>query len=266
MKLPITVVEPLHAAHPQNLAGFRMVMCETVARGNMNFSLGRVSSLDSQISYRTKGGEIRYGRIFQILGELQDGRTAVIKRSFVLVERYTPLSPVDEPKDPYWRHSLVGKDGYQMCRAVYYEFMEGMDTIRAEDIIGHIAICPLDDSDQTSFTSRAIVTVQLDRVRRLVFPLSVFLNSPSHSFRLISLASFLPISWPESTREYACPILYLTQTPCPLLTCQPRRRHRPRNVGFQAPFLLTMKVRDATWLSAKWRALTIPLRFTATAS
>lgn len=142
----------------------RLVMCEAIARGNMEFSIGKVSSKNSQISYRLADGLPRYGQILHVIGELQGGPGDVIGRSFVVVERYRPLSNIDEPKDLYWTHPILGGAGYQLCRTVYHSFEVGVDTIRAEDIIGHIATCPLVLPNQQQLQEPCLVTVQLDRV------------------------------------------------------------------------------------------------------
>lgn len=167
VKLPAVLLQAIQAADPVNPvnASARLVMCEAIARGNMEFSIGKVSSKNSQISYRMEDGRARYGRVLHVIGELQNGPADVIKRSFAVVERYRPLSDVDGPKDPYWTHPILGREGYQICRTVYESFEEGVDTIRAEDIIGHIGTCPLVLPNQEQLQEPSLVTVQLDRVR-----------------------------------------------------------------------------------------------------
>lgn len=166
VKLPSPLMNAIKAADLTNPIdpSARLVMCEAIARGNMAFSIGKVSSKDSQISYRRGTETPRYGRVLHIIGELQDGPDDVVGRSFVVVERYRQLSDLDEQKDPYWTHPILGEQGYQICRTVYDAFEDGVDTIRAEDIIGHIATCPLKSSDQELLEKPCLVTVQLDRV------------------------------------------------------------------------------------------------------
>lgn len=161
ISVPPRILQAMALVTPTSPPKQKMAMCEMVMRGNMEFSIGKRSSLNSQISYRSINKEVRYGRIFQILQE-PDSKYGT-KRTFVVAERYQLLNIDDNARDPYWNHPLLGKDGYQMCRLVYSQFSPDFDVFLADDIIGHVAICPI--GQLPSYLLPLIVTVQLDRVR-----------------------------------------------------------------------------------------------------
>ncbi|KAG8939771.1 hypothetical protein FRC04_005977 [Tulasnella sp. 424] len=139
-----------------------------LSRGNLNFSTGRRSSRDSQISYLipkpTSGQEIYVGRIKSIIGEgrtsYEDGQMS-LSRIFVIVERYESLSPEDRPNDPYDNHPMLGREGYNLCCLFYDSFSPKLDVIEAHNIIGHVSRCVLDPT-VFGISQPIIVAVQLD--------------------------------------------------------------------------------------------------------
>lgn len=167
--LPAELLSAFASAAIQPPPKHHQILCSSMRKSNMAFSVAQRSSHDSQVSYRGPGGSIRLGRILHILCEPKDGDTVSspqsIGRILVIIERYRPLSPADQKKDIYWNHPLIGEKGYQLFRVVYDEFLGALDVVDASELVGHIARCPLDLKEPVCFERAAIVTAQVDRVR-----------------------------------------------------------------------------------------------------
>lgn len=160
------LLQALKTAVPQtNISPFQR-LCK-LKKAGMTFTSGSKSSCDSQISYRTEGGEIRFGRIFSILTDDEDTASTVDGSTLIVVERYLPLSDRDSTQDVYANHPLIGKAGYNICRIVYDVFASKVDVIKPKSLVGHIARCTLKNEDPFQFAMNAIVVVQLDRVSTL---------------------------------------------------------------------------------------------------
>lgn len=152
----------LNTASPEEPPGPKQIVCATLMRSNMKFSVCTKSSRDSQISYKGVSGDIRFGRIHTIL---YDPRAKSSADTHLLVERYEPLSGGDMARDIYRHHPLIGTDGYQLAEILYDRFQHEIEVITTGRIIGHIARCTLETGGDLGFKEAVFVAVQLDRVR-----------------------------------------------------------------------------------------------------
>lgn len=155
------------ATSPDDLPTGELLVLETISRATMSFSIGKRSSHDSQISYRgAPGSALCFGRIKAIIAwtcKEPDEDVATIHKIIAVVERYQPLSPAHQSRDPYYNHPIVGVGGYNICRLVYDEFSPSHDIISVDDIVGHISRCSL-EGDQFSISKPVIFVSQLDPV------------------------------------------------------------------------------------------------------
>lgn len=161
---PTAIPPRVWASFVSILPGLRetsqVTLCNSITRGGIKFSTGRLSSRDSQISYYGGGGGLRFGRIHTIVSDGTHDVTGIA----ICVERYSELSPFDATKDPFRRHWMVGERGHRLFQMVYDSFEDAIDVIKANDIIGHIGRCRVSHEEGQSFENPPIITIQLDRV------------------------------------------------------------------------------------------------------
>ncbi|KAG8903983.1 hypothetical protein FRB99_002432 [Tulasnella sp. 403] len=137
--VPPDIHKALCEAYPGSPPAKQLAQCEVITHSGMRFSVGKRSAHDSHVCYQSTAGqatELRFGQIHSILVETCPSGT---NRIFVVIQRYQPLSTIDEEKDIYGNHPLIGKKGYNLCRIVYDSLLNSWDMVEANALLGHIA-------------------------------------------------------------------------------------------------------------------------------
>lgn len=151
------LVQSLPAGPPLSV---NLLTCTAITLGSARYQPSSVSRHNSPTLYRGKDGVLRAGVIKAIFRE-PDTESRGPGRVAIRLQRYQNLEGSDVEKDPYSKHPLVGRSGYDLFRLYYPTFEADLDAVYLDGIVSQLCTCTIDDP---IFTKTVLVTAVADKV------------------------------------------------------------------------------------------------------